>query len=152
DNARKWGSARWGKDDEYSSEYLALNRNKRSIALNLKDPGAVEVARRIVAKADVLIENYKPGVIARLGLGYDEMSKLNPGLIFCSISGFGQTGPLSKRPGYDQLMQCYAGLLSITGEKDRASVRIGPSAIDALTGAYAMIGVLCALREREKSG
>lgn len=152
DGARKWGSARWGENDEFSSEYLALNRNKSSIALDLKHPRGLEVARRIVAQSDVLLENYKPGVIARLGLGYEEMAKLNPRLVFCSISGFGQTGPFAARPGYDQLMQAYAGLLSITGDPGRTSVRIGPSAIDVLTGSYAMIGILAALRERDRSG
>jgi crotonobetainyl-CoA:carnitine CoA-transferase CaiB-like acyl-CoA transferase len=152
DGARKWGSARWGANDEFSSEYLALNRNKQSIAVDLKNPEGLEMARCIVAQADILLENYKPGVIARLGLGYEEMAKINPRLIFCSISGFGQTGPLSARPGYDQLMQAYAGLLSITGDPGRTSVRIGPSAIDVLTGSYAMNGILVALLERERSG
>ena len=152
DGARRWGSARWGKDDEFSSEYLAANRNKYSVAVDLKNPAGLAMVRCIVAQADVLLENYKPGVIARLGLGYEEMSKLNPRLVFCSISGFGQTGPLSARPGYDQLMQAYAGMLSVTGEPGRPSVRIGPSTIDFLTGSYAMNGILVALRERDRSG
>jgi crotonobetainyl-CoA:carnitine CoA-transferase CaiB-like acyl-CoA transferase len=152
DGSRRWGTSRAGANAEFSPLYLSLNRNKRSIALDLKAPGGADVARRIIAKSDVLIENFKPGVMGRLGLGYEAMAAINPGLIYCSISGFGQTGPLSQRPGYDQLMQAYAGPLSVTGEKGRPAVRIGPTAIDILTGTHAALGVLIALRERDRSG
>ena len=152
DKARKWGVARFGAKGDLSSEYLALNRNKSSIAINLKNPEGLQLARRIVASADVLLENFKPGVMERLGLGFEAVEKFNPRLVYCSISAFGQTGPLAKRPGFDLLMQAYAGPLSITGEPDRPAVRIGPSAIDFMTGAHAVIGILAALRERDRSG
>jgi crotonobetainyl-CoA:carnitine CoA-transferase CaiB-like acyl-CoA transferase len=99
-----------------------------------------------------VIEGFKPGVAERLGIGYAQLAPLKEDLVYCSISGFGQTGPLRTRPGYDQLLQAYAGHLSITGEPDRPSVRIGPSAIDLLTGAHAAFGILAALRERDRSG
>ena len=152
DKARKWGVARFGAKGDLSSEYLALNRNKSSIAINLKNKEGLEVARRIIASCDVLLENFKPGVMERLGLDYETISKTNPQLVYCSISAFGQTGPLARRPGFDLLMQAYAGPLSITGEPDRPAVRIGPSAIDFMTGAHAVIGILAALRERDRSG
>jgi crotonobetainyl-CoA:carnitine CoA-transferase CaiB-like acyl-CoA transferase len=152
DGSRRWGTSRAGEGDEFSPLYLSLNRNKRSIALDLKAPGGADIARRIIAKSDVLVENFKPGTMERLGLGYHALAKDNPGLVYCSISGFGQTGPLAQRPGYDQLMQAYAGLLSVTGERGRPAVRIGPTAIDILTGTHAAFGILAALRERDKSG
>ncbi len=152
DGSRRWGTSRAGEGDEFSPLYLSLNRNKRSIALDLKAPGGADIARRIIAKSDVLVENFKPGTMERLGLGYHALAKENPGLVYCSISGFGQTGPLAQRPGYDQLMQAYAGLLSVTGERGRPAVRIGPTAIDILTGTHAAFGILAALRERDKSG
>jgi crotonobetainyl-CoA:carnitine CoA-transferase CaiB-like acyl-CoA transferase len=152
DKARKWGSARYGAKGDLSSEYLALNRNKDSIALNLKTEDGLALAKAIIAKSDVVLENFKPGVMDRLGIGYEAMSKLNPRMVFCSISAFGQTGPLSRRPGFDLLMQAYAGALSITGEKGRPAVRIGPSTIDFMTGMHAVVGILLALRDRDRSG
>ena len=152
DGSRRWGSNRYGDTDQFSPLYLSLNRNKRSIALDLKSVGGLAVTRAIIAQSDILVENFKPGVMARLGLGYEALSKENPGLIYCSISGFGQTGPLSHRPGYDQLMQAYAGLLSITGEQGRPAVRIGPTAIDILTGTHGVVGILAALRDRDRTG
>ncbi|HVZ12883.1 MAG TPA: CoA transferase [Bauldia sp.] len=152
DNSRKWGSARYGRNNEFSSLYLALNRNKRSISIDLKNPEGIALVHRMVAESDVVLENFKPGVMARLGLGYDALCKINPRIVYCSISGFGQTGPLAARPGYDQLMQAYAGLLSVTGEPGRTTVRIGPSAIDILTGSNAALGILAALLERDRSG
>ena len=152
DSSRRWGDSRYGDKGQYSGPYLSINRNKRSIVLDLKSVGGLDVAKRLVARADVALENYRPGVMQRLGLGYEELSATNPGLVYCSISGFGQTGPEAHRPGYDQLLQAYAGLLSITGETGRPAVRIGPMSIDILTGAHAVIGILVALRERDHSG
>lgn len=152
DGSRRWGSNRYGDTDQFSALFLSLNRNKRSIALDLKSPDGLAIARKIISQSDILMENFKPGVMKRLGLGYEQLSKEHPGLIYCSISGFGQTGPLSHRPGYDQLMQAYAGLLSITGEQGRPAVRIGPTAIDILTGTHGVVGILAALRERDRSG
>ncbi len=152
DGSRRWGSNRYGDTDQFSALYLSLNRNKRSIALDLKSPDGLAIARKIILQSDILVENFKPGVMKRLGLGYEQLSVEHPGLIYCSISGFGQTGPLSHRPGYDQLMQAYAGLLSITGEQGRPAVRIGPTAIDILTGTHGVVGILAALRDRDRTG
>jgi crotonobetainyl-CoA:carnitine CoA-transferase CaiB-like acyl-CoA transferase len=152
DKARRWGHARFGPDDQFSSEYLALNRNKLGIVINLKEPEGLAAARKLIKTADVVLENMKVGVMERLGLGFDDCIALNPRLVYCSLTAFGATGPLSKRPGFDLLMQAYAGPLSITGEPDRPAVRIGPSAIDFLTGAHGALGILAALRERDISG
>jgi crotonobetainyl-CoA:carnitine CoA-transferase CaiB-like acyl-CoA transferase len=152
DSSRKWGSARYGRNGEFSSMYLALNRNKRSISIDLKHADGVALVHRMARRADVVLENFKPGVMDRLGIGYEAIDAINPRIVYCSISGFGQTGPLAARPGYDQLMQAYAGLLSVTGEANRTAVRIGPSAIDILTGAHAAFGIVAALRERDSSG
>jgi crotonobetainyl-CoA:carnitine CoA-transferase CaiB-like acyl-CoA transferase len=152
EGSRSWGVSRFGPDDQFSALYLAFNRNKASIVLDLKSEQGRAKALALAKDADVVVEGFRPGVADRLGIGYDELSKLKPDLVYCSISGFGHTGPLHERPGYDQLLQAYAGHMSITGEPDRPSVRIGPSAIDLLTGAHAAFGILVALRERDQSG
>jgi crotonobetainyl-CoA:carnitine CoA-transferase CaiB-like acyl-CoA transferase len=152
EKSRRWGHARFGENNQFSSIYLALNRNKKSIAVNLKSPKGIEVALKLVASADVVLENMKVGVMERLGLGYEACAQVNPRIVYCSLTAFGATGPLAKEPGFDLLMQAYAGPLSITGEPDRPAVRIGISAIDFLTGAHGSFGILAALRERDRSG
>lgn len=152
EGSRTWGSARFGPDGQFSALYLAFNRNKASIELDLKTDAGQETARDLLSTTDVVIEGFRPGVAERLGIGYEQAAALRPDVVYCSISGFGQTGPLRERPGYDQLLQAYAGHMSITGEAERPSVRIGPSAIDLLTGAHAALGILLALRERDRSG
>jgi formyl-CoA transferase len=152
ESAREWGTARYGEHGEYSGMFLALNRNKASVTIDLKSDSGRDAVRGLLRSADVVLESFKPGVADRLGVGYDAVAALNPRTVYCSISGFGQTGPLRERPGYDQLLQAFAGHLSVTGEPGRPSVRIGPSAIDLLTGAHAAFGVLAALRERDLSG
>ncbi len=152
EGSRTWGVSRFGPDGQFSALYLAFNRNKSSIVLDLKSEDGLSRALELVEESDVVIEGFKPGVADRLGIGYERLSGLKEDLVYCSISGFGQTGPLRTRPGYDQLLQAYAGHTSITGEPDRPSVRIGPSAIDLLTGAHAAFGILAALRERDRSG
>lgn len=152
DLARAWGVARFGESGDFSGLFAAVNRNKRGIVLDLKAPRDHEVALALVKGCDVLVENFTPGVADRLGIGYESASALNPGVVYCSISGFGQTGPLRDRPGIDQLLQAYAGHMSITGEPDRSSVRIGHSAIDMLSGAHAAFAILVALRRREHTG
>jgi crotonobetainyl-CoA:carnitine CoA-transferase CaiB-like acyl-CoA transferase len=152
DHARAWGTARFGKKKDISSEFGALNRNKSSIVIDLKNPRGLALAKELVKKSDVVLENFKPGVLERLGLGYSVIAELNAKAILCSISAFGQTGPLSARPGFDLLMQAYAGALSITGEPDRPAVRIGPSTIDFMTASHGVIGIMMALRERDHSG
>ncbi len=152
ENSRRWGHARFGENDQFSSIYLALNRNKKSIAVNLKSPKGVELALKLIASADVVLENMKVGVMERLGLGYEACARVNPRIVYCSLTAFGATGPLAKEPGFDLLMQAYAGPLSITGETGRPAVRIGISAIDFLTGAHGAFGIVAALRERDRSG
>jgi crotonobetainyl-CoA:carnitine CoA-transferase CaiB-like acyl-CoA transferase len=152
EGSRTWGTARFGDDDGFSGLYLAFNRNKASITLDLKSDGGQELAVRLIRESDVVLESFKPGVAERLGIGYEQAAALRPDIVYCSISGFGQTGPMRERPGYDQLLQAYAGHMSITGEPGRPSVRIGPSAIDLLTGAHAAFGIMLALRERDRSG
>ena len=152
DHARSWGSARFGKKMDLSSEYAALNRNKESIVIDLKNAEGLALCKQIIEKCDVVLENFKPGVLARLGLGWEVISELNPRAVLCSISAFGQTGPMARLPGFDLLMQAYAGALSITGEPNRPAVRIGPSTIDFMTAAHGVIGILMALRERDSSG
>jgi crotonobetainyl-CoA:carnitine CoA-transferase CaiB-like acyl-CoA transferase len=152
ESSRTWGVSRFGPDGQFSALYLAFNRNKAGIVLDLKTEDGLGRALELAASADVVIEGFRPGVATRLGIGYEQLVELNEGLVYCSISGFGQTGPLRSRPGYDQLLQAYAGHMSITGEPDRPSVRIGPSAIDLITGAHAAFGIVAALRERDRSG
>jgi crotonobetainyl-CoA:carnitine CoA-transferase CaiB-like acyl-CoA transferase len=152
ESSRRWGVSRFGSGDQFSGLFLALNRNKESVTVDLKSEAGQEAIRELVASADVVIESFKPGVADRLGIGYDAVRELAPQVIYCSVSGFGQTGPMRDRPGYDQLLQAYAGHMSVTGEPGRPSVRIGPSAIDLLTGAHAALGIMLALRDRERSG
>jgi crotonobetainyl-CoA:carnitine CoA-transferase CaiB-like acyl-CoA transferase len=152
DHARSWGSARYGEHGEFSSLFLAFNRNKQSIVLDLKLDEGRAVAHRLVSRADVLLESFTPGVADRLGIGYGTVAALKPDIVYCSVSGFGQDGPQRRDRGFDFLLQAYAGPLSITGEPGRASVRFGPSAIDALTGSHAALGVMIALHERMRSG
>jgi crotonobetainyl-CoA:carnitine CoA-transferase CaiB-like acyl-CoA transferase len=152
DYARRWGVNRYGPDGQFSGLFIALNRNKRSVVLDLKTQAGRDAAEALTATADVIVENYRPGVADRLGIGYSRVSARNPGIIYCSISGFGQNGPLRERPGLDMLMQAYAGHMSVTGEAGRPSIRNGPSPIDLLAGTNAAFGILLALRERERTG
>jgi crotonobetainyl-CoA:carnitine CoA-transferase CaiB-like acyl-CoA transferase len=140
------GGARHGPD------FQNLHRNKRSLSLNLKSPAGVEVLRRLATKADVVIENYRPDVKKRLGIDYAALSKLNPRLIYGSISGFGQDGPYAVRPGFDQIAQGMGGLMSITGEPGRGPMRVGVPIADLSAGLFCALGILVALIEREQSG
>jgi formyl-CoA transferase len=152
ESSRRWGVSRFGPAGDQTGLFAALNRNKASITVDLKSPQGQSAVHALAAAADVVIESFKPGVAARLGIGYEQLSEEHPELVYCSISGFGQTGPLREHPGYDQLLQAYAGHMSVTGEAGRPSVRIGPSAIDLVTGAHAAYGIVLALRERDQSG
>ena len=140
------GGARHGPD------FQNLHRNKRAISLNLKSPQGVEVFRRLAAKADVVVENYRPDVKSRLGIDYAALSKLNPRLVYASISGFGQDGPYADRPGFDQIAQGMGGLMSITGEPGRGPMRVGIPIADLSAGLFCALGILVALLEREQSG
>ncbi|MCK5671422.1 CoA transferase, partial [Candidatus Bathyarchaeota archaeon] len=137
---------------EESMYYVNLNRGKKSITLNLKTEEGKEVFRGLVRECDILLENFRPGTMDRLGLGYDELSKINPGLIYAAISGFGQTGPYRTRPGYDIIGQAMGGLLSITGWPDGPPTRSGTAIGDILSSLFCTIGILGALKVREQTG
>ncbi|HEY8294441.1 MAG TPA: CaiB/BaiF CoA-transferase family protein [Micrococcaceae bacterium] len=149
DDTRQWGPPFQGEEAAY---FLAVNRNKRSLAVDLKSPEGLAAVRRLALKADVLVENFRPGTAARLGLGYEELSRENPGLIYASISGYGQTGPDAQRPGYDAIAQARSGIMSVTGEADGPPVRVGVSSADLVAGMWATIGILAALHEKQRSG
>lgn len=134
------------------SDYQNTHRNKRSLTLNLKHPEGKAVFMELVKRADVLVENYRPSVKAKLGIDYASLSKINPGLVYTSISGFGQDGPYADRPGLDQIAQGLGGLMSVTGEADRGPMRAGIPIADLSAGLFAAIGTLVALLDREKTG
>jgi crotonobetainyl-CoA:carnitine CoA-transferase CaiB-like acyl-CoA transferase len=134
------------------SDYQYTHRNKRSITLNLKEPEGIAALKRLVATADVLLENFRPDVKTRLGIDYDALSQVNPRLVYASISGFGQTGPYAKRPGFDQIAQGMGGLMSVTGLPGQGPVRVGLPIADLCAGIFAAYGVTVALLEREASG
>ncbi|MFD5629095.1 CaiB/BaiF CoA transferase family protein [Streptomyces sp. NPDC127072] len=137
--------------DDVSTYYLSINRNKRSITLDLKDPEDIEIARELVSRADVMIENFRPGGLAKYGLDYESVSADNERLIYASISGFGSGGG-ARLPGYDLMVQAMSGLMSLTGPAEGPPYRAGISVFDVMTGMHALIGVLAALHEREESG
>lgn len=134
------------------SDFQNLHRNKRSITLNLKSKGGKEIFLALAKKADVIVENYRPDVKKRLGIDYEVISKINPRIIYASISGFGQDGPLSQRPGFDQIAQGMGGLMTITGEPGRGPMRVGIPIADLTAGIFCSQGILLALMERERSG
>jgi crotonobetainyl-CoA:carnitine CoA-transferase CaiB-like acyl-CoA transferase len=148
DESRTWPPH---KDGE-SAGYLVNNRNKRGIAVNLKEPDGVALVRRLVANADVLIENFRTGTMEEFGLGYDALSRDNPRLVYCSVSAFGRTGPRAEGAGYEALMQAFSGIMSITGEPGGAPVRCGVSFLDLTTGILCAFGVMSALRLRDRTG
>jgi crotonobetainyl-CoA:carnitine CoA-transferase CaiB-like acyl-CoA transferase len=135
-----------------SPDFQNLHRNKRSLTLNLKDPEGLEILKRLVQGADVLVENYRPGVKHRLGIDYERLRAINPRLVYASISGFGQDGPYSDRPGLDQIAQGMGGLMSITGLPGQGPVRVGIAVADLSAGVFCAMGILLALLEREQSG
>jgi len=148
DESRTWPPH---KDGE-AAAYLLFNRNKRGIALDLKTPEAVEVVKRLVKDADVVIENFRTGTMESFGLGYDVLAQINPRLIYCSVSAFGRTGPRKDSPGYEALMQAFSGIMSITGEPGGQPVRAGVSFLDLTTGILCALGVSNAIIQREKTG
>jgi crotonobetainyl-CoA:carnitine CoA-transferase CaiB-like acyl-CoA transferase len=139
-------------DIETSAPFAAMNRNKRGIVLNLKDSRGVATLRRLVAESDILVENFRPGTLERLGLGYDEMRTLRPELVYCSISGFGATGPYSGRGGFDLVAQAMSGLISLTGEPGRGPVKVGVPICDLNAGLFGAYGVLSAYVHRLRTG
>ena len=152
ERSRLWGTGRFGKDGEFSAIFLAFNRNQSSVVIDLRTESGRADALRLLRTADVVIENFTPGVAEEFGVGYRQAVAVRPDVVYCSISGFGQDGPLRDRPGFDTMMQAYTGHLSITGEPNRPAVRIGPSAIDVLTGSNAAFGIMVALYHRERTG
>lgn len=138
--------------DDVSAYFLANNRNKRSVALDLKDPRGLDLLLKLIAEADVVIENYRPGVAERLGFAPAEMLEKHPALIWASISGFGQEGPMRNRPAYDMVVQALSGVMSLTGHPGAPAARLGIPAGDVVAGLYAVIGVLAALSARAQSG
>ncbi|WP_327242104.1 CaiB/BaiF CoA transferase family protein [Streptomyces sp. NBC_01320] len=149
DDTRSWGPPFQGEDAAY---FHSVNRNKRGIAVDLKDPRCRDLVARLATEADVVVENFRPGTAARLGLGYEQVRTANPGVVYVSISGYGQTGPMAQEPGYDAIAQAVSGVMSVTGEADGAPVRFGVSGADLAAGMWACIGLLAALRARERSG
>jgi crotonobetainyl-CoA:carnitine CoA-transferase CaiB-like acyl-CoA transferase len=149
DDTRAWGPP---FVDEGSTYYLGLNRGKRSVTLDLKDPGDVALARRLAARADVLVESFRPGTMDRLGLGHADVAAANPRIVYCSISAFGSGERGATLPGYDLLLQAMSGLMSVTGEPDGRPLKVGAALIDMVCGLYATTGVLAALHARARTG
>ena len=145
-----------GRDTAESAFYLSANRNKKSIALDLSQPRGQEIIRQFAAISDVVVENFKVGALSRYALDYESLRKINPSVVYCSITGFGQTGPYSHRPGYDTLFQAMGGVMSVTGESDETPgggpMKVGIILADIMGGMYATIGILSALRHRERTG
>lgn len=149
DDTRQWGPPFQGDEAAY---FLAVNRNKRSIAVDLKSPEGLKIVQELARRADVVVENFRPGTAARLGLGYEDLSRENRGLVYASISGYGQTGPEAGRAGYDAIAQARSGIMSVTGEKDGPPVRVGVSSADLVAGMWATIGILAAIHEKQRTG
>ncbi len=149
DDARAWAPPFWSQE---SSAFMSMNRSKRSLALDLKAPEGAEVLRRLIARADVLVQSFRSGVAEDLGIGYAQAREINPRLVYCSITAYGERGPLKDLPGYDPLMQAYGGLMSINGHRGQPPARVGTSIVDMGTGMWAAIGILGALRFRERTG
>jgi formyl-CoA transferase/CoA:oxalate CoA-transferase len=149
DDTRSWRPPEW---DGVSTQFLAANRNKRSIAVDLDRAEGAEVVRALVARCDVVVESFKPGSLARRGLGYEDLRAVNSDLIHCSISAFGDVGPMAGRPGYDPVMQAYSGIMSMTGEPGRPAVRMPIGAIDLGTGVWSVVAIEAALLRRRAGG
>ncbi len=149
DYARGWGPPFWG---ETSSSFASLNRGKEGITVDFADPDEAKRLRGLILEADAVIQNLRPGILDRFGLDVDDLRKENPALIWCDIGAFGAAGPLSKKPGYDPLVQASTGIMSVTGELNRPPVRVGVSIVDMGSGMWAVIGLLSALINRSRSG
>lgn len=148
DQTRRWDPMK----NEYSAYFAYFNRNKKGICLNLKTEEGKEALRRLIAKSDVVIENFKAGTFARLGFTYESMRQINPRIIYGQITGFGLTGPMSNRPAYDIVAQAEGGMMSMNGEPDRNGIKIGPSIADSFTGTYLSLAIMMALFNRERTG
>jgi crotonobetainyl-CoA:carnitine CoA-transferase CaiB-like acyl-CoA transferase len=156
DDTRKWGppyvKGKDGKDTRESAYYLSSNRNKRSLAIDISRKAGQALARRLIAKCDIMLENFKVGDMAKYGLAYADLARDNHRLIYCSITGFGQTGPYAPRAGYDMLAQGLGGIMSVTGEPDGPPLKVGVGIADIMCGMYASTAILAALHHRDKTG
>jgi formyl-CoA transferase len=150
DDTRAWGPP--FTENGQSAYFLSTNRNKRSLTLNLKDPQGIEVLKALIAKADVLVENFKAGTLEEWGLDWETLETLRPGLIYCTITGYGYSGPYKDRPGYDFMVQALGGLMSVTGPADGEPTRAGVAIADLATGMFACNAILAALFARERTG
>jgi len=156
DDSRGWGppfvGEPYGPYPGESAYFIAANRNKRSITVNLKSREGQEIVRRLAGVSDALIENFRTGVLDKMGLGYDDLHAVNPRLVYCSISGYGRTGPYAQRPGYDFIIQAEGGMMGIIGPEEGPPYRVGVPIVDITSGMFAAAGVLAALRVRDKTG
>ena len=149
DDTRHWGPPFVGEESAY---FLSINRNKRSLTLNFKDPEGIKIFLQLAKDADVIVENFTPGVMTRFGLDYETVKGVNPKIVYCSISGFGQTGPYQSRPAYDQIMQGISGIMSITGEPDGEPQKVGIAVTDIGAGMWSAFAVMTAIFHREQKG
>lgn len=156
DDTRQWGppyvTDADGTPSDLSAYFMAANRNKKSVAIDIATQEGQAEIRRLAAHADILIENFKPGGLAKYGLDYPTLSSALPGLVYCSISGYGQTGPNASKPGYDLMAQGYGGIMSLTGEPEGDPMKVGVGIADVMCGMYATVGILAALRHKEQTG
>jgi CoA:oxalate CoA-transferase len=148
DDSRAFGPHQQGE----SAYFMSINRGKKSLTLNLKSRQGKDIFKRLIQKADVVVENFKPGVMKKLGLDYEKLAEINPRLIYCASSGFGHSGPYSKRPAYDLIIQGMGGLMSITGPNAESPTKVGSSIADIFAGVFSAIGILGAIHNREKTG
>jgi formyl-CoA transferase len=156
DESRGWGppfvGEPYGPYPGESAYFIAANRNKRSVTVNLKSPQGQEIVRRLVSVSDALVENFRTGVLDEMGLGYEDLHGLNPRLVYCSISGYGRSGPYAERPGYDFIIQAEGGMMGITGPEDGPPYRVGVPIVDVTAGMFAATSILAALRARDLTG
>lgn len=156
DDTRQWGppfaTNAAGDETDLSAYFMSANRNKRSVAIDITSTEGQGQIRKLAAQADILIENFKPGGLAKYGLDYDSLKRDLPGLVYCSISGFGQTGPNRDKPGYDLMAQGFGGIMSLTGAPDGSPMKVGVGIADVMCGMYASVGILAALRHRDQTG
>lgn len=156
DESRSWGppfvGEAYGPYPGESAYFISSNRNKQSITVNLKSTEGQNIIQELVCISDVMVENFRTGVLEKMGLGYDDMNRLNPRLIYCSISGYGRSGPAADRPGYDAILQAEGGLMSITGPEDGPPSRVGIPIVDITTGMFSATAILAALRARDLTG
>lgn len=153
DDTRKWGPPYApGAEGELSAYFMTANRNKQSVAVDMASADGQALLRKLAARADIVIENFKPGGLAKYGLDHETLCAAHPALVYCSISGYGQTGPNRDKPGYDLMAQAFGGIMSLTGAPDGMPMKVGVGIADIMTGMYATVGVLAALRHRDRTG